>query len=606
MPLEEDKYTRRTSDDVFESTEDRFENIFSDAEVNSGAIIEALLRANADTLSGQQEVALKRLYEASYLETATGVDLDRVVDVIGINRRKAVHATGVERWITASPVASDKLISKGTTVQTDSESPITFETSEAKTLKYLTGFESGSLGTEWNGDTGDFTVQSTTALDGNYSVEGTTSSSSLVYYSGLTYDWGSILHTQVELTTGGDIEYIFAYQDTSNYYGVRVDESGVFELNRVSGGTRTTLDSATPTVEAGTTYRLDIEWAVDGEITADLRDLSTDSVVSTVSETDKTFYEGNSGLRVTTSNPAYADQLTSSGVSTNIRAVEGGPDGNLGANALTVAPSPPSGIDSWTNTIPTGNDAFTDTDDVVLTIGQPRETDPELRERARETVTKGGSATVDALLSSLVNEFGDASDRGVENVESAKVFTNRTNSDNANGNGLPAKSFEVVVYGGDDTKVAKAIFDTVSVTGQPVGGNLGTEVTETVQASNGQSWTIAYSRPTPVNVDLTLDVVVTDTYDGDDPLRDRVVEYIGGTDSDGASVLGTDVDTDVVIDEIEQRIREDNGVRAVTSINTSPSTTTDSDGVEVVSIGNTEVARTDATDGSITVNVTEV
>jgi hypothetical protein len=111
-----------------------------------------------------------------------------------------------------------------------------------------------------------------------------------------------------------------------------------------------------------------------------------------------------------------------------------------------------------------------------------------------------------------------------------------------------------------------------------------------------------------VSVDITLDVVVNDTFVGADSVRDRIVGYVGGTKSDGTSVLGTGPSEDIYVDQIEDIVTgpDDTGVVGISSTSFTPSTTTDPNGLDVVSIGQNEVATTNAEDGSITINVTRL
>jgi len=190
------------------------------------------------------------------------------------------------------------------------------------------------------------------------------------------------------------------------------------------------------------------------------------------------------------------------------------------------------------------------------------------------------------------------------------MFENKTDDDNTGSGGLPPHSFEAVVFGGSDKDVAEAIFEKKAVTAHDYAGVNGTAVTETVVAdTNGQERDITFSRPNAINVDMTLDVVVNDNYIGDDELKDRIVRYIGGILSDGTDTVGLGVSEDVIIDNVRDVVvgADDTGVVAFdnsidgTPLETTPSSTV-VDGIEVIDIGAVEVAQTDATDTSITIN----
>jgi hypothetical protein len=77
---------------------------------------------------------------------------------------------------------------------------------------------------------------------------------------------------------------------------------------------------------------------------------------------------------------------------------------------------------------------------------------------------------------------------------------------------------------------------------------------------------------------------------------------------DGEAVDGLSAGEDVIINELESRIQQLDGIVGVDSSDSTytPSTVSDSNGLEVVSIGDNEVAETDGTDGSISITTTEV
>jgi hypothetical protein len=266
--------------------------------------------------------------------------------------------------------------------------------------------------------------------------------------------------------------------------------------------------------------------------------------------------------------------------------------------------SPPNGVSSTTNPYPTANTSYEDRNGDPFVIGRDEENDSQLRNRAQDAVTGGGDATHDALVSELVNN--------TPNVTSVTVFENKTDIDNTGSGGLPPHSFEAVVFGGTDEDVATSIFDKKAITARDYGGANGTKVTYTVTAeSNNQTRDIEFSRPTKVDIDINADILVDESYIGDDPLRDRLTEYIGGTLSNGSDTVGLGVDEDVRIDRLKDIIvGEDTGVVGFDQsvdgnvLETTPSKTT-VDGLEVISIGANEVAQTDATDASITLNTRE-
>jgi hypothetical protein len=111
---------------------------------------------------------------------------------------------------------------------------------------------------------------------------------------------------------------------------------------------------------------------------------------------------------------------------------------------------------------------------------------------------------------------------------------------------------------------------------------------------------------------MTLDIVISDSYIGDDELRNQIVRYIGGTLANGSETEGLGVGEDVRIDQLRDIVvGDDTGVIGFDQsvdgnpVETTPSTTT-VNGLNVVEIGGTEVAQTDASDASITLNKVEL
>jgi hypothetical protein len=116
-----------------------------------------------------------------------------------------------------------------------------------------------------------------------------------------------------------------------------------------------------------------------------------------------------------------------------------------------------------------------------------------------------------------------------------------------------------------------------------------------------------WSKPTVIDVDMTIDIVVNNDFIGKEALRDRIVGYIGGTRSNGTSVIGTGAGDDVIISQFEDVVvgPSETGVVGISNTSFTPSSVVDSDGLIVIPIGDNEVANTNAQDSSITLNVTQ-
>ncbi len=281
----------------------------------------------------------------------------------------------------------------------------------------------------------------------------------------------------------------------------------------------------------------------------------------------------------------------------NVEAVRGGADTNLPANTLTTMPSPPVGVDTVTNPEPTGDVDFSDTDGENLIAGRDRETDEQLRERALDSTAIGGAATSGAIRTALLD---------LEGVRTATLFTNDTQSANGNGFGLPPYSTEVVVSGGNETEIARALRDTVSVTElfRLQGGAVAIDATTDVYVpSSNQTVSVGFSRPNTLQASIAL-IVGTESssdYVGNTELKRRIVNHVGGTLPNGATETGLDAGEDLYLDRLKDVIvGPDTGVLGITNLvidtngDGSDDTETFANGLTGISVARSEQIRVDA------------
>lgn len=239
-----------------------------------------------------------------------------------------------------------------------------------------------------------------------------------------------------------------------------------------------------------------------------------------------------------------------SSVTVPIEAIESGLSGNVAADTIVTFESKPSGIETVTN--PEATDG-----------GTVRETDDELRERAKEQVADGSGATARSLISSVSNID--------EDVRSVSIQINDTSVDNTPG-GLPDHSFELIVEAPEllHGEIAQTIMDTKAAGDNSYAGVHGTEVVEEVELKTGQKRDVSFSVPTEVPIEIQADLEVNDSYPGDGDLIDNIVSYIGGTDFEGEPTAGNlRQGEDVIHGEVEFAIREIQGVYDVTTLKVS-------------------------------------
>lgn len=167
------------------------------------------------------------------------------------------------------------------------------------------------------------------------------------------------------------------------------------------------------------------------------------------------------------------------------------------AGLLTVIETPVGGWNSVTNLL-----------DAVL--GREDETDTELRSRRLSSLAVEGNQTLEAILANLL---------GTNGVIEAFILENDTSLD-PDANGIPTKSFESVVDGGDDTEVAQAIFAKKPLAIQAFGST-----TVVLNDSQGFPHVIGFSRPDEVAYFIEIDVTVDPLLygDGNEPIGNQLV-----------------------------------------------------------------------------------
>lgn len=615
MPLTGDEFEQRSADEILAFLQAELRAEFGeDIDLTESSAFRTLAEAISTVDAEEIEPALESVHDAAFLDSASGENLEKVVAILGVTRRSAVHATGTIRFDHESTVGQDYSIENGAIVQTDSDDPIQFETTEAAELSWFDDFESSGLRTAYNGQTGTFSrVDGSASGDptptegsGELKADPTSGDKVFIGASGDT-SVGSTMDFRVYLqdtdsTQNAASGNLFGVIDGSNFYRTRLDSSGEHAIEvSTSGGGVQTLASNSFNVPENEWLRNEIEWVPrnGGTIVSRIYDSNGNEVDSVSVSNEGTIAEGGFGFQqLGGTENVYWDHSGERAVMADARCRTGGTVGNIGANSLTVMPTVPNGVNSVTNPHPMGDDSNYLTTLLPFDTGVPRETDQELRERASVSEGAVGKATVPALI---------AEASALPEAESISVYVNRENTTDASG--LPGKSYELVYYGNDaPADIAQMLHDTSAFTARPYGGAHGTQQSETVTASNGQTFEYFWSEPTEVSVDMTLDIVVNDEFVGEAALRDRIVEYIGGTLSDGTNTLGTGTGEDVYVDQVEDVVTgpEDTGVIGIGSYSFTPSTTTDSNGLEVISIGANEVASTNAQDGSIALNITRV
>ena len=139
-------------------------------------------------------------------------------------------------------------------------------------------------------------------------------------------------------------------------------------------------------------------------------------------------------------------------------------------------------------------------------VGREIEEDPAFRLRREELLRATGAGTVEAIRSSL---------RALDDVVQVSVIENVELTTSVEG--LPGKSFEAIVQGGDDQEIADEIWRV-----KPAGIETHGTESEIVEDSQGIDHTINYSRPDDIPIYIEVTVKIDpDLYpiDGDDQVK---------------------------------------------------------------------------------------
>lgn len=174
-------------------------------------------------------------------------------------------------------------------------------------------------------------------------------------------------------------------------------------------------------------------------------------------------------------------------------------------------------------------------------VGRNEATDTELRQRRAEELAAPGSSTTDAIRSDILQiEHTD----GSKPVEECRVFENTTLV--TDGDGLPGKSFEVVLWDGATPLATNAEIGKVVWESKPSGIESYGVTSANVLDSLGFTRTIRFTRATQRLVWLTYTLTTDNTFDpinGPAALKALVVSRSDALlkQAGGGHVLGADV-----------------------------------------------------------------
>jgi len=180
-----------------------------------------------------------------------------------------------------------------------------------------------------------------------------------------------------------------------------------------------------------------------------------------------------------------------------VEALEKGENGNVPSGTITEIINPTLGVKNVINKQATKN-------------GENPETDLEFRERYDKSVSLRATNIFDSIRA-RVSEVAGVRD----------VFINVNNTMEIK-DGIPPKSFHVVVFDGKDDTIAQAIFEKYPGGIQPYG-----TTTIEVKDSKNQKHLIGFSRPKTKNVWIKFKISKGSNYpeDGDNIIKNTVKNY---------------------------------------------------------------------------------
>lgn len=202
-----------------------------------------------------------------------------------------------------------------------------------------------------------------------------------------------------------------------------------------------------------------------------------------------------------------------------ITSIVAGKESNANAGTITVIVNPLRGLESVTNGLVEG--------------GKDLETDAEFRERYKQSYSKGGGATVEAIRAALLD---------MDDVVDALVKENTTMEEV---DGLPPKSVHCIVHGASDEEVAETIFKN-KAGGIQAFGNTCVDIEDTM----GEVHPICFTRAEIKDIWVKLYVTKDEGYPGNDVVKRAVINYIGGKDDDGIEYQGLGMADNVILSKV--------------------------------------------------------
>lgn len=247
--------------------------------------------------------------DSSQIDHASEEALDLLTALIGIRRDEATPATGTAEFTRSTPADNDYTVPEGTVAQTDSQTPVMFETTAAA---IISGPATDEDTTTYSTTSGTFAVQTSFTIDVTYR---------------------NTVDVQADFRTTDDATPVTAYLEIAD-----ATNGVVVQSDSTTSGTFVTSGPVTYDVSSLT-----------GNVKFEYRLKSGDGATS-VELTNATAAKGGE-----------------TGTTAAIEAVEGGLRSNVGPNTVVVMPDPPAGVEDVTNPAETTGGTEREDDDELRT-----------------------------------------------------------------------------------------------------------------------------------------------------------------------------------------------------------------------------------------------
>ncbi len=236
--------------------------------------------------------------------------------------------------------------------------------------------------------------------------------------------------------------------------------------------------------------------------------------------------------------------ISAGSVDLEVKCTTAGIAGNVESGTITTIVESLAGLTSVTNAS-------------SATGGTEIESDVAYRRRALSSLATAGTATYDALYASLL---------GTEGISAVTVRYNNTLV--TDGNGIPGKSINAVVLPSSapiSTTAKNAVAQTLH---ENVALGINCYGSETGSATAVDGSSIGYDFDVATATDIYANITITKNSsfesDGETQIKDALIRYVGGTDSEGTYNTGLSMGETVIFLKMVAEVMNITGVDDVT------------------------------------------